>query len=654
MKRWISMLALLLAFSTTAYTQDSSRLTGLEKTVAGDTLRLLYNPAGGPLAGKADIGAMIYLYRNYRWYVDDIVLQQRGATWNGQYAVPANCAFVAIKFVTTENGMVAASDNNNDHGFMSVTTDKNGNRLPGGQLAWGIFRKPSVAKAPFYFNNYDISNEALEMWVRKEMEAYPDSMPKFFDSYLAMLKLKLGDEFPQRAPRNLEKFLRIPGLDEQGYNIVYETYRFQLKDQQKADSVRKLQLQRFPKGRAARFDAYSKAYMGQMGEAQFAAMETFLRDFPVAEYRRDTIASQQFIYHNIYRLLGQVYIATGRTDSLKKHLRDMDFVTLNEIYRANLDKAFIIGKTPLAKIYPFSKMLIDDIIKKSDDGSYMEDTRYTPLQARENARTQMDARLAIHISMLNKMGKYKEALPYGAQRSGKGRYNNANLNEAWVNILEHTGGEKKVKTVLEAGVKAGAATPVMMEKLKRIYGKTTGFDAYVAGLKPAVDSNEIKAKLIREKITPFRLKDMNGSTVSSDSWNNKIIVLDYWATWCFPCKMAFPGMQMAVSKYAADPSVDFYFIATMERAKTYKEDISKYIRSSGYSFKVLYDDENPDTKGNDRVFKSMLPVFHSSAIPRKVVLKNGIIRYTAEGYGGSPSALADELSQVIEILKAEQ
>jgi hypothetical protein len=49
----------------------------------------------------------------------------------------------------------------------------------------------------------------------------------------------------------------------------------------------------------------------------------------------------------------------------------------------------------------------------------------------------------------------------------------------------------------------------------------------------------------------------------------------------------------------------------------------------------------------------MVPLFHSSAIPRKIIVKNGYIRYTSEGYEGSPSKLADEISYVIEILKTE-
>jgi len=47
-------------------------------------------------------------------------------------------------------------------------------------------------------------------------------------------------------------------------------------------------------------------------------------------------------------------------------------------------------------------------------------------------------------------------------------------------------------------------------------------------------------------------------------------------------------------------------------------------------------------------------MFNDSGIPRKVILKDGVMRYTSGGYCGSPSKLADEISYVIELLKAEK
>jgi len=45
---------------------------------------------------------------------------------------------------------------------------------------------------------------------------------------------------------------------------------------------------------------------------------------------------------------------------------------------------------------------------------------------------------------------------------------------------------------------------------------------------------------------------------------------------------------------------------------------------------------------------------HFSGIPQKMIIDgNGMVRWTSTGYMGSPSALADEISYVIELLKKE-
>lgn len=655
---------LLLIAGSNAFSQtETGRLKGLGVPVAGSTLQLKYDPKGGPLEGKKEIYGFLYMFNNYRWSIDDLPLKEVNGIWETAYTLPDNCAFLAIKFVTEENNQVTAYDNNNDEGFVSTTVNKAGAKLPGGVLAWGVFRKPSLNKAPGgYFDKKEINNDAFEMWVRKEMETFPDNMPAFFDIYLQMLRLTKGSEFAEIAPRNLKKFIRIPGIREKDYNTVYETYKYQLKDSATADSLRKVILEKYPKGNTMRFNRYMEAYRQPMGEPKFAAMERFLRDFPVTTFRNDSFATQGFVYYNTYRTLGQVYFAMGKYDSVIRLIPDMDFMTLNEIYHFNVEKAFVVGKIPLDKVYPLTTPLIDAMIKKVNDGSFMEGTRYTPRQAAAIAQAHLDGRLAAHIALLNKMKKYKEAYPYLAYISPKSMYINAGLNEAHVSILEHTGRDKMIKAVLEQSMLTNAATPAMLDQLKKDYNKAhgnmDGFDAYLQSLKKPEDVQQtkaaIKAKIVHVQYPLFKLKDLQGNTINAADWKDKIIVIDYWATWCVPCKLAFPGMQLAVDKYKNDPTVGFYFIATMEKAKTWQEDIAKYIKSSGYRFHVLFDDTNPKTQENDRVFKSMTPIIGSSAIPQKVVIKDGHIRYMSEGYQGSPTRLMDELSYVIDILKEEK
>lgn len=49
----------------------------------------------------------------------------------------------------------------------------------------------------------------------------------------------------------------------------------------------------------------------------------------------------------------------------------------------------------------------------------------------------------------------------------------------------------------------------------------------------------------------FSVKDLQGREISSADLRGKVVLIDFWATWCQPCKKEMPGYQKLVDRYGA-------------------------------------------------------------------------------------------------------
>lgn len=47
----------------------------------------------------------------------------------------------------------------------------------------------------------------------------------------------------------------------------------------------------------------------------------------------------------------------------------------------------------------------------------------------------------------------------------------------------------------------------------------------------------------------FAIKDVNGNPISTDAWRGKVVLVNFWATWCGPCRMEIPWLVALASRY---------------------------------------------------------------------------------------------------------
>lgn len=177
-----------------------------------------------------------------------------------------------------------------------------------------------------------------------------------------------------------------------------------------------------------------------------------------------------------------------------------------------------------------------------------------------------------------------------------------------------------------------------------------GFNITICAQAISKDKKSLQQQLLSEVVSEnapnFSLKDQNGKEVALSDFKGKVLVLDFWSTWCVPCKKSFPAMQLAQQRYAKDASVKFLFIHTWETSKTATEEVKKYLSTAGFDFQVLMDLK--DASGHN----SMVENYQVSAIPAKFIIdKKGKIVFKLTGFTGSDAEAVEEISARIEIAK---
>lgn len=186
--------------------------------------------------------------------------------------------------------------------------------------------------------------------------------------------------------------------------------------------------------------------------------------------------------------------------------------------------------------------------------------------------------------------------------------------------------EQTRASALEAAERIGASPEVVDQAV-----------AFAAELVEEERDLEIVADPLDLAAPDFELGDTEGGTWRLSELAGKVVVLNYWATWCGPCIAEMPYYQGLVDEYSDATDVVFLAISTDSDPSV----VAPFIDQSGYTFPVLFDQESAAD-------------FRISGVPASFLIgKDGLIKYRTTGFPG-PQLYLREMHLRIDALRAAE
>lgn len=132
---------------------------------------------------------------------------------------------------------------------------------------------------------------------------------------------------------------------------------------------------------------------------------------------------------------------------------------------------------------------------------------------------------------------------------------------------------------------------------------------------------------VNQQIFDFELEDLEGKTYKLSDLEGKVVFLNFWGTWCPPCRAEMPHMQAFYDKYKDDGAIVLAVSPeVVENQRPGSSSVAEgrvrdFIGEHGYSFPVLLDSEN-----------EVWGIYQQRSIPTTYIIDgSSIIRYLKFG-----------------------
>lgn len=593
-----------------------------EQPAVGGSVRLSYTAADGPYADSSGLTAQVLILRgSMPPLLLEPALTRTGNAWQGSFVLAdSEATFLVCRFVT--RGPI------DDHGgtyWTALVHGQDGTPVRDAYVDRAGWRNGQM---PIFKVQRDAT--AAREDLARELKLYPDNLNAISARWSLMRRESPGDETTATIARELDQWFSMKRWDDQEL-LRFISWFEQTGQQSRADSLRALAIAADSKGKIAEAARLKEIYSTRDAAKAADLLERFLGEFPQPPDQRTGLTTRLVL---LYRSSNQIDKAIG----LLEKNRTIEPRLYNEIAWSlvekgdRLDDGLRLAGTGV------------ELLRNPDPAT--RPSYVSQRQWEEGNRSALGAVLDTYGFALEKLQRMPEAVKAYAEANTLTAGSDAEMNDRYVRALTATGGAGKALEVAGASVSTGKSNDSLLSAFRAAYVALKGSDKGFADLlartrkeASVAQQKELQAGKLSIPAPEFTLKTPDGKSVALKDLRGKVVLIDYWATWCGPCKMSFPFLQKAYEKYRKDPRVAIFAINTWEREKGAAREatVKKFLADNKYTFPVLYDEGSVEKYGVE-------------GIPTKFMIdQQGIIRFKSVGFDGGEKMLA-EIDAQLEML----
>ncbi len=629
----LSLLLVVLFVSCGGSDMEGTFALNPENPQAGKIFEVMFNPEGTDLEDSDSVELYYYEFILDGSKAKSLEMEQDGDIWKA--SVVSNPGALAMGFKFTDG---THTESNDKKGYLTVLHDENGAPLKGAEaglaqlsIDWSF----SIGTR----RSLDEKKAALAT-LEKEFNANPQLKKDYMSFYFYLVRQVERDRGKERILNEAKTMENNPDLSEdQLYALTSNLKRFEQED--KAKEYERLLELKNP----------SHNYFAIQGYREFRGLKTenekidFIREY-ASKFKDSPYLSRM---HNSIILK---YAREGDEQAASAYFREFPKAEGPDFYTA-IANTYMEKTGSITKAVNMALKAIEtarEDLKKVDNlgkPEYMVDAEWQEYKNKQLANSLFTYATALTKGNLSKSA-IVEAMEEAVELT-KGE--DLEMNTAYVEALANNGLVDKGYSVAENFIKEGNATEKMFGSYRDLYmkkeGSEQGFNEHLAELRKIAKDNlikEVERELVNYAAPKFNLKNLEGENITKESLNGKIVIVDFWATWCPPCRASFPTMKKAVEKYQTNKDVQFYFVNTGDYEEDRVNRIKKFLADRECPFDVLLDREE----------NRLSDAFKVEGIPTKFFLdKNGNVRYSQIGWSGNDQEELEKTDILIEMLSAE-